>query len=273
MKDEPNFTSEMFYFTVDGKKVSGLMNVPKKAGTYPVLVMFRGFVDRSVYSPGEGDRRTAEYFAQNGFVTLTPDFLGYGQSDKEASDPMEDRFQTYTTGLELLASVKNLNAPLSATNSEQVQIDPEKVGIWGHSNGGHIALSVLSITGKPYPTVLWNPVSAIFPYSILYFIDEYDDHGRGLIKLVADFESRYDAERYSPPNYYKYITAPIQLNQALADEEVPVKWSNQLNDTLKKQGVDITYTTYPGENHNFNNGSWNVLVKSGLDFYIKEFSK
>jgi len=267
LKDAEDFASYKFYYLVAGKKVSGLLNLPKKAGTYPVIVLFRGFVEKDAFTTGEGTRRTAEYFAQNGFVTLAPDFLGFGDSEKGSDDGMEDRFQTYTTALTLLSSIKNLNTTLKATESGLIQIDPEKVGIWGHSNGGHIALAVLSITKKPYPTVLWNPVSKPFPYSILYFTDDYADHGKWLRKALANFEKDYDAEKYSPTNYYKYIAAPIQLHHAVDDEWVPIKWSNQLYDVLQKLDKDVAYSTYPGENHNFNLGSWPLAVQRSNDFF------
>lgn len=273
LKDEKEFASYKFYFLVDGKKVSGLLNMPKKAGTYPVIVLFRGFIEKDAFTTGEGTRRTAEYFAQNGFVTLAPDFFGFGESENGSDDGIEDRFQTYTTALTLLSSVKSLNKTLQATESGMIQTDSEKVGIWGHSNGGHIALAVLSITGKPYPTVLWNPVSKPFPYSILYFTDEYEDHGKGLRKLVADFEKDYNIEKYSPTNYYKDITASIQLHQAVDDEAVPIRWSDQLYDELKTLDKDIAYFTYPGENHNFNLGSWPLAVKRSADFFKSELEK
>lgn len=273
VKDDPKFTSRLFYFTVNGKKVSGLMNTPKISGTYPVIVMFRGFVPAENYTSGTGTLRSAEYIASNGFITLAPDFLGFGQSDPTSTDAFEDRFQTYTTALTLLSSVQNLNTPLARIDQGAIKADSSRVGIWGHSNGGNISLSVLSITGKPYPTVLWNPVSQIFPYTILYFTYEYDDHGKWLIQKTAEFEQQYDAEKYSPPNYYKYITAPIQLNQAVADEEVPIRWSDQLNQVLTKQGTNITYYTYPGENHNFNNGSWAIAIRRAVDFYKVELAK
>lgn len=273
LKVEEDFASYTFYFLVDGKKVSGLLNMPKKSGTYPVIVLFRGFVEKDTFTTGEGTRRSAEYFAQNGFVTLAPDFLGYGESEKGSESNMEDRFQTYTTALTLLASMKNINTALAATESGTIQADPEKVGIWGHSNGGHIALAVLSITKKSYPAVLWNPVSKPFPYSILYFTDEYEDHGKGIRKLVADFEKDYDIEKYSPTNYYKYIDSSIQIHQALDDEAVPAKWSNQLYDQLTALDKDVVYFTYSGENHNFNRGSWPQAVQRSIDFFKEQLSK
>lgn len=267
LKDEAQFSSYTFFFKDNGKKVSGLLNVPKLAGTYPVIVMFRGYVDRKIYTTGEGTRRGGEYFAQNGFITLAPDFLGYGESDMPSSDAIEERFQTYTTALSLLGSVQKINEALQEKKIEGIQSDSNKVGIWGHSNGGHIALSVLAMTGKPYPTVLWNPASKPFPYSILYYTDEYDDHGKFLRKVIANFEKDYDVEQYSMTNYFSSITAAIQLHQAMADEAVPQKWSDQLNDMLKKLDKDVTYYTYSGDDHNFSKGSWEIAIERSLSFF------
>lgn len=272
-EDDKAFISQMFYYTVDDKKISGLINVPKEEGTYPLLVCLRGFVDSSIYTTGEGTRRTAEEFARNGFITLAPDFLGYGESDNPSQDAIEERFQTYTTILTLLSSLNNLQNGLDASYSGKLKADVLHTGIWGHSNGGHIALSVLAITGKSYPTVLWNPVTKPFPYSILYFTDEYEDHGKALRKVVATFENDYDIELYSPTNYYDWIRAPIQLHQALADEAVPLRWSDQFYKTMKAMEKDIAYFTYPGESHNFNNGTWPVAIERSVAFFREYFIK
>ena len=47
-----------------------------------------------------------EYLSENGYITLAPDFLGYGGSDIESSNIFEARFQTYTTVLTLLKSIE-----------------------------------------------------------------------------------------------------------------------------------------------------------------------
>lgn len=278
LKEDEDFVTHLFFFETDPsftqgrpKRVSGLINIPTKPGVYPVIVMLRGFVDKSIYTTGEGTRRSAEELAKNGFVTLAPDFLGYGQSDQPTGTSLEDRFQTYTTSLSLLASIPNINAGLEASYSARVKADTEKIGVWGHSNGGHIALSVMAITGKEYPTVLWNPVSKPFPYSILYYTDEFDDHGKSLRKVVSDFEKDYDVNYFSPYNYYQWIQAPLQLHQAENDEAVPVRWSNQLYEHLNTLEKDIEYFSYPSENHNFTNGSWPLAIKRSVDFYNKWF--
>ena len=267
LNNQNNFISQIFYYTADSKKVSGLINIPKKPGVYPVIIMFRGFVPREKYSTGIGTQRAGEFFASNNFITLAPDFLGYGESSMPSSDPIEERFQTYTTALSLLSSLENLNEGLSASYSARVQADTAKVGIWGHSNGGHLALSIMAITGKKYPTILWAPVSKPFPYSILYFTDEFDDHGKALRKVVANFEKDYDVELYSPTNYFQWIQAPLEIHQGDNDEAVPVRWSDQLVKTLKDIGKDIIYFSYSGSDHNLSTG-WSTAVERSLGFYL-----
>lgn len=271
--EKENFISQMFYYNVFGKKISGLINVPKGEGVYPIIIMFRGFVPKEIYSTGIGTQRAGEFFAQNGFITLAPDFLGFGKSDNPSGNSIEERFQTYTTALILLSSVNNLNSGLIASYSGKIKADVSKVGIWGHSNGGQIALSVLEITGKNYPTVLWSPVSKPFPYSILYYTDEFDDRGKALRKAVANFETDYDVELYSPSNFYSWINAPVQIHQGTGDDSVPLKWSDQLVSDLTQLEKDVTYFTYPGADHNLLLASpqggtgWETAVARSLDFY------
>lgn len=269
---DESIITQMFYFESDGKKVSGVLNTPKEPGTYPVLIMFRGFVDRAIYTPGIGTNRGAEYFANNGFITISPDFLGYGESDLDSYDSMESRFETYTTALNLFASLSRLNEGLSASYSA-VFADSQKVGIWAHSNGGQIALSTLAISGLKYPTSLWAPVSKPFPYSILYFTDEFDDEGKALRRVVADFESEYDVFKYSPPRYYSWIQAPLQIHQGTLDDAVPVEWSVELESDLLEMDKEVELFIYPGADHNLAGPSWSeAMIRSG-EFILDNFTE
>ena len=273
-----DFISQIFYFSVPKKpnskileRVSGLMNIPLKPGNYPVIVMFRGFVPSNIYKPGIGTQPVAAVLASHGYITLAPDFLGFGSSASSSADSFEDRFQTYTTALTLLSSLPTLNSGLSPDYKGEVTADLSKIGIWGHSNGGHIALSTLAISGVTFPTVLWAPVSVSFPYSILYYTDESDDQGMALRKALAKFETIYNTNLFSPPNYYKWIKAPIEVNQGTNDVEVPIWWSNNLVLTLKKNGLDVKYYTYSNSDHNMLPDGWSKAVLNTLAFYNSFF--
>ncbi len=263
LNDYPTFTSNLFAYNFDPtlqdgptKKVSGLLNLPKGNGTYPIIVMLRGYVDPKDYFPGNGTINASLFFARNGFITVAPDFLGYGDSDKEASDIFEARFQTYTTVMVLLKSLGSIP-----------EWDHKNVLIWAHSNGGQIALTTLEITGVAYPTTLWAPVSSSFPFSILYYSDETVDQGKWLRKALAAFEEVYNTDLYSLPNYLGSIKAPVNLDQGTADTAVPVAWSDDLARALKAQGTEVQYNVYPGADHVMT-PLWNNVIQKDLAFFV-----
>lgn len=269
LKEEKAYTSFLFSHEFDPtfsngkkKKVSGMINLPTGKDItpetkFPLIIMFRGYVDQSIYETGIGTRRSAEEFAKAGFMTLAPDFLGYGESDEQAGDVLEARFQAYTTALSIISNIDSLDA-----------WDHKNVFLWGHSNGGLIALTVLELTSLPIPTVLWAPVTKPFPYSVLYYTDESEDRGKFLRNQIAKFEQLYDVEDYSFDNYLENIKAPIELHQGNGDDAVPIEWSNELVAKLKKQEIDVKYFTYPGADHNLQPG-WDTVVRLNLEFFKK----
>lgn len=249
---------DRFYYWVDGKKISGQIKKPGGSvppNGWPVVVMLRGYVDKEIYRPGIGTERAAAVFAKNGYVTLAPDFLGYGESDPAFPNNLEDRFFHPVEVLQLVASLPNLDF-----------VDPAKAAIWGHSNGGQIGLSVLEISGKNYPASLWAPVSKPFPYSILYYTDEADDHGKALRKVVAGFEALYNADEFSIDEFYPWIKAPIQIHQGTSDEAVPLKWSEALEKNLLDSDKEVRLYVYPGADHNLAGGdnAWNLAMQRSL---------
>jgi uncharacterized protein len=261
IKDNAKYTSYKFMikFSPDMssnlKTTSGMINVPKGAGTFPVIVMYRGYVDQKQYVTGAGTAPSGAVFASNGFITVAPDFLGYAQSDTEAGDIFESRFQTYVTAATILKSLNSIK-----------EWDGKNIFIWGHSNGGQVALTTLEITGVDYPTVLWAPVSKSFPNSILVYSDQADDQGKLIVEKLAEFFDTYDVTKFSLTGYLDKIKAPIEINQGTADTSVPYWWSDSLVKTLKTNKADITYLKYPGADHNLN-PSWNQAVNASMLFF------
>ncbi len=247
-------------YKTSGKTMSMQIMVPTSAtpsGGFPIILMNRGFVDSAIYQPGIGTKNAAKVFAGHGFVTIAPDFLGYGTSDAPPEDSMAARLEKPSQLLDLIASFDSLSF-----------VNPINYGLWGHSNGGQIALSLLEITGKPIPTVLWAPVSKPFPYSLLYYTDEYDDGGKVMRQTIARFEEDYDVFDYSLDKFVDRIKGPLEIHQGTADEEVPVFWSSEFVKTLKTQKTPVTYFTYSGADHNLQ-PDWQTVVDRSLAFYQK----
>jgi len=255
---ELDLDKQLFFYEVEERKISGQIHMPEGEGQFPVVIMIRGYVDREMYQTGVGTSRVAEVLARNGYITLAPDFLGYGQSDMPPENPLHERFMRPAQILELIASVKNLD-----------KADEERIYMWGHSNGGQIALSVLEISGREIPTSLWAPVSKPFPYSILYYTDEFDDLGRALRKVVAGFEAQYEADEYSIHEYYDWIEALIQIHQGTNDDAVPLEWSEELEESLKELNKEVRLFVYLGADHNLV-GSWDEAVRRDLEFFSRK---
>jgi len=260
----------LFSFTFDptlqnktGKKVTGLVNTPDGSGPFPIVLLIRGYVDQSIYTTGTGTKRVGEYLAENGYITLAPDFLGYGGSDSESGNIFETRFQTYTTVLTLLKSINKENFP---------NWDGKNIFLWAHSNGGQIALTVLEITTEKYPTVLWAPVTENFPYSILYYTNESEDGGKYIRHELAKFESEYDVDKYSLTKYLDRINAPIEYHLGTNDDAIPLEWRDNFLQKMKNLDVytsgDKSFKNYnhPGADHNMN-PLWGDVVENTLKFF------
>ncbi len=220
------FTAYLFSYRTLGKKMTGQINIPNDSANkvFPVIVMVRGYVDADEYRTGEGTRYVAAEFAKAGYVTVAPDFLGFGGSGPAGSG-WEERFEKPVNVVELIKSLR-LHEQLEY-KKQFFRINPKKMGIWAHSNGGQITLTTLEALGEPIPTTLWAPVTAPFPYSVLYYSDEMDDGGHGMRSAVAGFESVYNVQEYSLTQYLPRLRGPIQLHQGTADDAVPKKWSDE----------------------------------------------
>ena len=291
LSEEIGFTSYKFSFEFSPnlepekliKNISGQINVPVNAfnpesNKYPVVLMIRGYVNQETYQTGIGTKNAASFFADNGYITIAPDFLGYADSDSESTDIFESRFQTYITVLTLLKTLEN-----SSLNHNLIKVSDKidkngilsdrlnnhsAISIWGHSNGGQIALTILEISKGYYPTALWAPVSKPFPYSILYYTDESDDGGKLIRRELSRFEQNYDVELYSLSNYLNNINAPVQIHQGTADDAIPYTWSDDLVNKFKDLGKNVEYFKYTGADHNLK-PYWDTVVKRDLEFFQK----
>lgn len=243
-------------FNIEAEKtVTGQINIPNAEGYYPIVFMIRGYVDQSIYETGIGTKNAAAKFAEDGFITIAPDFLGYAASSPEAGNIYETRFQTYTTVLSLLKALGSVE-----------KFDKKNVFLWAHSNGGQIALTVLAINGEQIPTTLWAPVTKPFPYSVLYYTDDSLDGGKLIRRELAKFEELYDADHFSFTNYLRNIKASIQIHQGGADNAIPKSWSDSFVAKMRALEQEIKYYYYPNADHNMR-PDWDTVVARDIDFF------
>ncbi len=263
-KEEKNFDTYVFTYQSDGKIISGMANLPRGEGPFPVIVLLRGYADQETYHIGLGTERSANFLAERGFLTLAPDFLGYGWSDWEDQDILLARFYRPVEVLNLLSAIDSLP-----------QADSSQIGLWGHSNGGQIALSILEITGKPYPTSLWAPVSLGFPESVTVYLGVEEEVGNPVKEKLAEFLKDNNPKDFSIAEYWAKIKSPFIIHQGLSDELIKTEWTRDLVDQLKSQNLSVEAYYYRGENHNFNRykSTGDLLRQRDLSFFRRYLGK
>lgn len=112
-----------------GLKLAGTLTIPKNAKACPAVLLISGSGaqdrDETIFEH-KPFAVIADYFARNGIATLRMDDRGVGSSEGDiARSTSEDFAGDALAGVEFLKSRK--------------EIDPQKIGLIGHSEGGLIA--------------------------------------------------------------------------------------------------------------------------------------
>lgn len=286
----------LFTYESQGKNISGAFNlkIDDKTANKPVIIMIRGYVPPEGYFTGAGTKNAATVFAENDYLTLAPDFLGFGISDGEPKDTWEARFIKVVNVIDLIKTVQEFpeidlgtikNFPI-----KKISLDASKIGIWGHSNGGQIAVSTLEVLGSNLPTTLWAPVLAPFPYSIMYFTDENDDEGKEARKYLSQFEADYDVFDFSLTKHLDRLNGPIQIQHGTNDDSALVSWTEEFlakvdlenesratassesaTRSATKNEIKIDFYKYPGANHNLQ-PNWDEAIQKDLSFFAKNLN-
>jgi len=259
-----NFTRYLIAYKSDGLRITGMMNLPKGAGPFPVIILNHGYYPLDVYQTGNGSKLAADYLANRGFLTLAPDFRSHAGSD--------DAVNMFRAG----HVIDTLNLIPLAQKLPQAQ--PGKIGMWGHSNGGAITAKAITISDQIAAAVIYSPASSNITEDYEFRVGRsrsraQSSTARGTISRVStEFpvtpEQAPDLyTRLSPLTYLNYVSAPIQIHWGSADETVPRKWPGDLFDGLKAAGKQVEYFEYPGQPHSFTGAPNQLYLQRIAEFF------
>jgi len=283
--DENEFyTQYLIDYPSDGLTITGIMQLPKGDGPFPVVVMNHGFFSRTVYNSGDGTDRASAFLAQYGYITLASDYRSWGDSDAGTS--------FFYSGL--VIDVINLIKAIPSI----LEADPERVGIWGHSMGGGVTMKVLTILGafddvtNVKAAVLYSSVSAddvdiinrwgigcfgdiiageqivgcnssdVIPFSLPW------DLQRAYRFAASDADS---LKKVSPIYHLEYVNVPIQIHYGTEDGKfisgTPPDWSLKLTQALRDADKQVDLYMYEGEGHSFIGEPWFEFMRRVLRFF------
>jgi dienelactone hydrolase len=250
LQNGSNYERYIASYESEGLNINGLLTVPlgekPKAG-FPAVVFVHGYIPPDQYSTTGSYPTYQARLARAGFVTYKPDLRGHDESEGE---PVSAHFSEKYV-------VDTLNA--LAYLKEHKDVDPGRLGYWGHSNGGEIGLRVAVVSNDIQAYSFWAGVVGSYEDMLETYNNDIPflkdaEHNliqeNGLPSENPDFWGKLD-----PYNYLPSISAPIQLQHATGDESVPVELSLSLRQSLESAGKAVEYIEYQGDDHNITQNS------------------
>ncbi len=180
--------------------------------------------------------------ARSGYIVLKPDYRGHGNSEGE---PVSNYYAPAYV-IDVLNAVASMR--------QYTQADPTRIGMWGHSMGGNIALKSLVVSNEIKVAVIWAGVVGSYADLLERWRPGW---GRGSPEREG-LLSRYGTPATNPAFWnaiepYQFlddIAAPIQLHHAVGDTHVPNAFSEHLAEELRQRGKTVEYYVYDSSDHN-----------------------
>jgi len=268
-----NYQRYIASYLSEGLKQYGLLTVPNgtpPATGWPAIIFNHGYIPPEQYRTTERYIAYMDGFARNGYIVFKPDYRGHDKSEGDAAGGYGSPDYTVDV-LNALASIKRYPS-----------VDPNRIGMWGHSMGGSITLRSMVISKDIKAGVIWSGVVASYPDMLANW------HRRpGSIPATVpqrarrwrdDFVQQYGSPEQnpafwasiSPSSYLADLSGPLQLQATDTDEEVPVEFSRNLYQQAQaeKLPVPVEYYEYKGDNHNLSK-SFNTAMQRSIAFFDK----
>jgi dipeptidyl aminopeptidase/acylaminoacyl peptidase len=269
-----NYHRYYAFYGSEDLKIYGLLTVPNgdvPEGGWPAIVFNHGYIPPDQYRTTERYIAYVDWLARSGYVVFRIDYRGHDRSEGEASGAYGDPGYT----------VDVLNAVASLERFPGV--NPEKIGMWGHSMGGFLTLRAMVISPDIRAGVIWAGVVGSYDDMLNRWrrtgTPEFTPTASTRRRWRLDWLDLYGSPDTNP-DFWNAISAnafladlsgPIQLHHGTLDESVPLEFSEGLAEEIAAAGGVVELFTYLGDNHNLSNYFSQAMTRTVafFDRYLK----
>jgi acetyl esterase/lipase len=264
-----NIVRDVTYKHIDGRNLQLDIYSPKSI-THPLPVVL--WIHGHRWSYGSKEQRPPVNLMAQGYIVASLDYRPSGEASFPAA--IED----------CKAAVRWLRA-----NAIAYHIDPDHIGAWGHSAGGHLAAllgtsgGVAEIEGVGDNSTFSSRVQAVCdmsgPSDILQFYEAVskstDGSARRAKSAIEQFlggsveQNRAKAIAASPITYVSKDDAAFLIIHGENDMSIPVSQSEAFSDKLKAAGVDATLEIAKGRGHGVGGPNFASEIISFFDKHLK----
>jgi dipeptidyl aminopeptidase/acylaminoacyl peptidase len=265
-----NYQRYIASYTSEGLKIYGLLTVPNgkpPEGGWPAIIFNHGYIAPSVYQTTERYVAYQDGFARNGYVSFKADYRGHADSEGQGSGGYGSSGYTIDV-LNATSSIKKYPG-----------VNPEKIGMWGHSMGGHITLRNMVISKDIKAGVIWAGVVASYPDLLTNWRRNRPSptvSPTGGRRWRQELTEAYGTPEENPEfwnsisatSYLSDISGPLQLHHGTSDSSVPHEFSEKLFGLLENMGKEAEFYSYEGDDHNISKG-FSTAMNRSIEFFDK----
>lgn len=275
LSNRSNYARHLVHYGSEGNKIYGLLTIPlgdPPEGGYKAIVFNHGYIPPAAYQTTERYNTYVDVLARNGFVVFKIDYRGHGESEGE---PTGTYFSPAYT-IDAIAALKSLQ--------KLDIVDPQGIGMWGHSMAGNLVLRAMLIEPDIQAGVIW--AGAVYSYEdfLQYGIEDYsyqppptpesedDPDIRRRSRAILETHGRPDLrnkywQAVSLTENIQYLDRPLQLHHAENDSVVNPAYSFNLVEVLKKAGKEYELYTYEGGGHNLISPYFDQAMLRTVNFF------
>ena len=267
-----NYDRYVVSYLSEGLKQYAMLTVPRGQAPekgWPVIVFNHGYIPPSQYRTTERYVAYVDGFARAGYIVIRPDYRGHGSSEGSPSGAYGS--QNYV--IDVLNALESIE--------RYPGVDPDRIGMWGHSMGGWITMRAMVASDDIKAGVIWGGVVASYEDLLTRWRrGDRPTPTPGPARTTGRWRSMLLNAPGTPeqnPEWWQALSAnyflddlagPIQLHHAQGDASVPVEFSQTLYEQGLAAGAPIQLFTYPGDNHNIS-GNFNTAMARSVEFFNK----